>query len=254
MIKLDPGIYVNTFHVHLSQEEIDVMVSERKKFQNLKELKEEITGIGKSIYLYAPPRTGKVYGYGKHMDWLVSRGFKKIHGFNINSEPALTGRMILEGVIKKAEDLQYVASFGKEKGRVFLFNWSKFKETSDRQVKVFTGYDIRVIFLKDLIEGSLEFGIIVDVKYSLKSANGRRLNYHEIVSNFGNDTLRKVRQIQKDLVTTGINTEVSRQRLLDDIIPFVEKIRKIELPCGVNAEITTIPSRIVVGEKNEFAW
>lgn len=244
---LDPGFYANLFEVIIPEREIEIMITRRSNYPSLKELRDEIETIGKKIFVYAPERSDKIYGYGKDMEWLSSKGFS--HGtVNLHNEPRLTGNMIFQGVIKKAEELNYVPFFGKEKGRCRLFDWMEFKAPSNKQIKIFRGYDIRVIFLNDPMENKLTFGLIVDVAYSLKDLNEQPLDYRTIISRYGSNILREVRQIQRDLLPTGINREVSRQRLIEDIIPFVEKLQKIELPCGLEVKITLDPSRVILGE------
>jgi len=80
------------------------------------------------------------------------------------------------------------------------------------------------------------------------------LNFHDIVTKFGSITLREIRQIQKDLIPTGINKEISRQRLIEDIVPFVEQFSEIDLPCDLKSKITSFPARIILGEEYETIW
>ena len=243
---LDPGYYSNMFEVIIPDVEVEFMTIERRIYSNLKGLRKEIEMLGKEVYVYAPEHSSKVFGYGKDAEWLLPKGFlpEKIR---LLEEPRLTGRLILEGVIEKAKELGYTPMPEKEKGRCILFNERDFKETSDGNVRVYRAFDIRVIFLRDPLEDKLKYFLIVDVRYPLRDTSNNTLNYKQIVSRFGSKTLREVRQIQKDLIPTGINREVSRQRLLEDIIPFVEKIKDLYLPCGVEAEIITEPCRILVG-------
>ncbi len=243
---LDPGYYSNMFEVNIPDVEIEFMTAERRLYPNLKDLRKEIEGSGKEVYVYAPESSSKVFGYGKDAEWLLSKGFLQ-EKIKLLEEPRLTGRLILEGVIEKAKELGYAPMPEKEKGRCVLFNERDFKETSDGNVRVYRAFDIRVIFLRDPLEDKLKYFLIVDVHYPLRDKSGNTLNYKQIVNRFGSKTLREVRQIQKDLIPTGINREVSRQRLLEDIIPFVKEIEKLYLPCGIEAKIIPEPCRILVG-------
>ncbi|MCD6493884.1 MAG: hypothetical protein J7K36_08865 [Archaeoglobaceae archaeon] len=234
------------FEVVAPDIEIEFMTAERKIYPSLDELRKEITENGKEVYVYAPEFSTKIFGYGRDAEWLSSKGFTS-ELVRLIEEPRLTGRIILEGVIEKAKEFGYLPLPEKEKGRRILYNENDFKETSDGNVRVYKLFDIRVIFLRDLVEDKLKFYLIVDVKYSLKDKSNNPLNFKEITSKFGSNTLREIRQIQKDLIPTGRNPEVSRQRLLEDIIPFVENIKKIYLPCGIEAEIVSEPTRIIVG-------
>lgn len=250
---LDPGFYANLFEISVNPIDIPVMVIERSKYPDLRVLRGEIEKAGKKVFVYAPERSEILYGFGNDMQWLFSKGFKQ-DNVNLHNEPRLTSYMILEAFIKKAQDLGFLPLFSKDKGRCRLFNRNEFKTTSDNKVKMFLGYDIRIIFLKDQIENGLVFGLILDITYSLKDFNDSPLNFHDITKKFGSSTLREIRQIQRDLIPTGINKEISRQRLIEDILPFVEKISEIELPCGLKAQITPNPARIVLGEEDETVW
>jgi len=250
---LDSGFYTNLFEVIVPEKEIDIMTDEKIKHPNLKDLRNEIDLTGKEVFIYSLERSEKVYGYGKDMELLSSKGFNRDR-INLHVEPRLTGKMILEGVLNKAKEFGYSPIFGKERGRYKLFNWDKYNTTSNNQVRVYMGYDIRIIFLREPVEDRLYFNIIVDITYSIKDLNDSTLNYNDIISRFGPKTLREFRQIQKDLIPTGINREVSRQRLIEDIIPFVKKLEKIKLPCNIEAKIIDNPSRIILGGENEIIW
>jgi len=87
------------------------------------------------------------------------------------------------------------------------------------------------------------------VRYPLRNKSDNPLNYREIVQLYGSSTLQEIRAIQKDLIQVGekykANLEASRQRLLEDIIPFIEKIKEITLPCNISASITKTPTRVL---------
>ena len=252
-ISLDPGFYANLFEVSVTTINIPIMVAERNKYPDLRSLRNEIESNGKKVLIYSPERSDILYGFGEDMEWLSSKDFRK-DSVNLHNEPRLTGYMVLEAFINKAEGLGFHPFFSKDKGRCRLFNWNEFKTTSDNKVKLYLGYDVRIIFLKDQIENSLVFGLVLDITYSLKDFNDNPLNFHEIITNFGSSTLKEIRQIQRDLIPTGINKEISRQRLIEDIVPFVEKISEIELPGCLKAQITPNPARIVLGEEDETVW
>lgn len=242
---IDPGFYVNIFPIRIEKEKTKVMITDRKSYPDLRPLREEIEGENKNVHVYAVE--DKVYGYGKDKEWLEQRGFTEIE-INLKENPKLTSRIIFEGILENAERLGFYPRFKKENGRCRLFD-NNFKLTSDSNVKVFTGYDIRIIFFRSPIDEELKFGLICDVVYTLRDNNNNPLNFHQIVERYGSETLKEIRRIQKDLIPTGINTEVARQKLLEDIIPFVEKIREISLPFNdIKAFVSTSPLRIVVGE------
>ncbi len=250
---LQPGYYANVFEVTLYSDEADVVVCERSKYPSLKIIREEIQKAGKDVFVYAPGHSDVVYGYGKDREWLHEKGFTDLR-VSLREVPRLTSRIILDGLISKSKTIDYTPSFTKEKGRCKLFNWNKYVTTSDGNVHVSTGYDIRAIFLRDEATDGLSFNIIVDACYSLKNAQGEPLNFHDIVCQYGSNTLKQARQIQKDLIPTGINTEASRQRLLDQIVPFVGSVEEIELPCDIKASVAKEPLRIIVGAEHESLW
>jgi len=247
---LEPGHYANLFEVKIAEnKEITVMACDRKRFPTLKALRDEISKENREVFVYAPEMSDKVYGYGIDLEWLALKGFEKTK-INLSDEPRLTGRMILDAFIDKAKKIGYLPYFSRnEIGRCTLCNWDKFQTTSDGNVKVYTGYDIRVIFLKDGEKDRLCFNIIIDACYKLRDNRGEPLNNRTIIARFGRETLRNVRKIQGDLIPTGkINTEVSRKILIDEILPFIETLKEIELPCGIRARMKLTPSRIILGE------
>lgn len=252
VITLDPGFYTNLFEVHVPNDNnIPIMIVERSNYPDLRTLREEIKNKGWDVLVYAPVRSKILYGFGKDMQLLSSKGFRQ-DKINLLDEPHLTAKMIFEAFIKKSQELNFFPFFSKDKGRCRLFNQNEVRTTSDRKVKLYPGYDVRVIFLKDQIENNLVFALIVDVTYTLKDFNDKPLNFRDIVTKFGKSTLKEIRQLQNDLIPTGINKEVSRQRLLEDIVPFVEKFSEIDLPCGgLKGQITPSPTRIILGEEDE---
>ncbi|GIU68806.1 MAG: hypothetical protein KatS3mg002_0042 [Candidatus Woesearchaeota archaeon] len=252
-VNLDPGFYANLFEICINAIDIPIMIIERSKYPDLRGLRSEIEIAGKKVFVYAPEGSDNLYGFGNDMQWLSSRGFKQSN-VNIYKETRLTSNIILEAFIKKAQELGFRPIFSKDKGRCRLFNFNEFKATTDKKVKIFLGYDIRVIFLKDQVENRLVFALILDITYSLKDLDDNPLNFHDITKKFGSSTLKEIRQIQRDLIPTGINKEISRQRLIEDILPFIEKISEIELSHDLKAQIIPNPARIVLGEEDESVW
>jgi len=247
-MNLIPGFYVNLFEIHVPFENISIMKGERKKFPSFNDLREKIETQKKNIYLYAPERSNFVYAFGKDMKWLSNYGFT-LDNINLHSEPQLTSYIILQGIFSKAKSLGYSIDNTKDKGRYKLFHPQKFEETSHGEVKIFQGYDIRIIFLKPQLEPYFFFGLIVDVSYKFRDQNDNSINFHDIVKKFGSPVLQEIRQIQKDLIPTGINTEVSKQRLLEDILPFIEEISEIVLPIKEELRVTidSSPMQIIIG-------
>lgn len=245
---LEPGYYLNMFEVKISQDASEFMVADRSKY-SLKLLREEIVGVRKKIYVYEPVGSNKIFAYGEDFEWLASKGFHK-ETVKLVDEPRLTGRLILEGIINKSQTFGFVLLSEKEKGRPILFSENNFLETSDGNIRVYKCYDLRVIYLRDLISKTLKFYAIIDIRFLFRDKSGKPLSTVEIVQLYGSNTLKEVRTIEKDFVKIDnnfkANIEASRQRLLEDIIPFAEKIRRFSLPCNISAELVTSPCRITM--------
>jgi len=236
---IEPGIYLNLFPVNIPEHSVDLMSIERNRYPDLRELRNELKN---TIKVYA--NEDKVYGYGADAIMLKDKGFKKIE-ISLYEVPRLTGRMILEGFINKVKSDNYEVF--EKKGRCKIFNWNDFKITSDNNVKVFKGFDIRIIFILNSQENKLVFGIIVDVVYAFKDSSDKPLSTYLISKNFGSQTFSEVRRIQGELIPTGINTEIARQRLLEHILPFIENYSEFDLPCGLKATLSAAPMRVILG-------
>jgi len=247
---LTTGYYINIFPVELYKDSIKILIAEREKFTDLRPLREEIISVKKDVFVYADGNN--VYGYGSDLDWLSSKGFyyTEVH---LKDVPYLTKRMILEGFINELRDKKgYSPLWGK--GRCQVFKWGDPKETSDGKVKVFKGFDLRSFFLWNHEIDGFVFNLVVDITYAIKNKDNNPLNFHEIVINYGSQILKEVRQIQGDLIPTGINTEISRQRFIEEILPFVKNFPSFQLPCGINAKLKSEPLRIILGSEDENLW
>ncbi len=205
--------------------------------------------------MYAPTRGDRVFGYGPDAEWLLTKSFKTCTVV-FEREPRLTTRMILDGIATKAGTFGYAPMFEKM-GRCRLFKWQEPERIVAQRVSVFKGYDIRALFLADETNegaGAVTFHLVVDVCYALRDDLANALNFRELVERFGSAALKEVRQIQRDLIPTGINTEVSRERLAKDIVPFVKELGSFALPCNIQAKVLSDPVRIVVGAQDESLW
>ncbi len=242
----DIGYYSNIFPIEFTNKSAQLLIAERKNFPDLRSLRIEIENAKINSFVYADE--DKVYGYGKDSQFLSSKGFTS-STINFHEVPRLTGRLVLEGFLNNLKEFGFSSFIGK--GRCDLFKWDEFKETSDKMVRIHKGYDVRSLFLLDRKLEELIFGLVIDVIYALKDRDDKRLNTHEIVCRFGGSTLREVRQIQGDLIPTGINTEVSRQRFVEEILPFVKRHSSFSLPCGVEVKLKEEPLRVILGEENE---
>jgi len=238
-LKIEPGIYLNLFPVDIPEHPVDLMVIERNRYPDLRELRNELKN---TIKVYADE--DKVYGYGADAIILKENGFKETK-ISLYQIPRLTSRMILEGFMERIRLNNYEV-IGR-KGRCKIFNWDVFKLTSDKKVKVFNGFDIRSIFILNPQENKLVFGLIVDVVYAFKDNSDHPLNTYFISKNYGSQTFSEVRRIQGELIPTGINTEIARQRLLEHILPFIRNYSEFELSCGLKVNLAVQPIRVILG-------
>lgn len=251
ILGLDAGLYANIFEVELSNTLVNLMRVEHKKYPSLRELRQKLEERDLNAYVYADGDW--VYGYGS--DYLVLReySFSEVD-LDLKDVPKLTCRMILDGFLKEIKNRGFEKLERKRKveGRAKVFNFNKPIRVNE-QLSVYRGFDLRSIYLFDHFEEALCFGLIVDVTYTYRDSDGNTLNFREIVERFGSDALIKVRQVQKDLSPERrANLEVSRQRLLEDIIPFIREFSRFTLPCNVEVTISDIPSRIILTDEEEW--
>ena len=241
--RLDVGLYLNLFPVEVPTDPIRFLEADRSLYVNLRPLRDELIQLGKRAWVYA--EGDKVYGYGKDCDSLRPKGFYETD-ITLPDRPRLTARMILEGFIDRIKQDLFTPL--ERKGRYEVFNWAEYQSTSDGNVRVHRGFDLRSLFLKNRETGELVFGLIVDVAYTLRDQSNESLNAHDIRERFGSETFSETRQIQGDLLPTRrINTEVARQRLLDHILPFVSRFTDFQLPCDIAVSLSHEPTRIILG-------
>lgn len=241
--RLDVGLYLNLFPVEVPTYPIRFLEADRSRYSDLRPLRDELSQLGKMVWVYA--EDDKVYGYGKDCDWLRSKGFCETD-VTLPDRPRLTARMILEGFIGHLKEERYTPV--ERKGRCEVFSWTKYQSTSDGNVRLYRGFDLRSLFLRNRETGELIFGLIIDVTHAFRDQANESLNAHDIRERFGSKTFSEVRQMQGELLPTGrINTEVARQRLVDHILPFVRCFPNFQLPCDITVSLHHEPTRIILG-------
>ncbi|MCL4458416.1 MAG: hypothetical protein M1136_01295 [Chloroflexi bacterium] len=241
--RLDVGLYLNLFRVQVPTDPMLFLGADRGLYPDLRPLRNGLAQCGKRVWVYA--EGDEVYGYGEDCDLLRSKGFSETN-VTLPDRPRLTSRMILEGFIDRVKQERYTPL--ERKGRCEVFNWTEYQSTSDGNVRLYRGFDLRSLFLKNRETDELAFGLIVDVTYTLQDQSNKPLNAHDIRERFGSKTFSEVRQIQGDLLPTGrINTEVARQRLLDHILPFVRRFPDFRLHCDITVSLHHEPTRIILG-------
>lgn len=241
---LDPGVYVNLFEVILHEKETEVMVTARKNYPYMRALRAELEG--KDALVYAWEDT--IFGYGSQADTLSDFGFTAKTIF-LKDHPHLTQRMILEGYILSLKKAGYTCSW--QKGGVKAFQLAQPLFETQEKVRLYRGFELHGQFLWDTECDQLAFGIVVDAVFAYRDRENHSLRVEQVLARFGSETLKQLRHKQGDLSPAGnINLEVSRERLLRQTLPFVEARHRFVLPCGVEAELSQNPARVVlVGEE-----
>lgn len=239
---MDAGLYSNLFNVNLEEQDTTLMHIERTHFPDLRELRREISqqGIGAEVYA-----TGEdIYGYGDQQNQLISFGFLA-KTFKVHEIPPLASHLILEGYVDSLKEAEYTCQ--RNFGRVSVFQFKLPLLKTAVGVKLFRGFELESFFILNPETENITYVIVVNPAFTYLDPNDQPINPENIVTKFGNETLRAIRVRQGDLAPRGgINLEVSRQRLVEIILPFVAARHKFVLPCGIPAELDTEPIRIIL--------
>jgi hypothetical protein len=242
---MDAGWYANLFEVQFDDISIPAMRAERAKSKELDTLKKHLRTERLDAWVYTTKED--IVGYGSDADKLRDFGFVPT-SVNLHSVPELASRMVIDGFVKHLEQSGYKSQT--KKGRTTVFNHAKPVHMIANGPRLLRGYDLRSLFLWDAEADVLVFALLVDTTFAYVGADDTRLNTNTLVTQYGNDALREFRQKQGDLLPNRkINLEISRQRLLEQILPFVSEHRSFSLPCGVEAHLSTEPMRIVRAEE-----
>jgi hypothetical protein len=238
---LEPGLYVNIFPVTFSEEPIGFMAASRDSLSDLRPLRTRLQDKEWNIRLYS--QGNKVYGYGADMDCLASEEFEEEIVYLANL-PELTAHLIVEGILDLLRKEGYETHIDKVRSKVF--HPSRSTPAANGRIKVYQGYDLKSIFWRDQFSGKLAFGLVVDATWSIRDESGQSLNMHQIAQL---NAATQVAQIQGEYLprSSRINTEVARQRLQEQILPFVQVHPTFELPCKAAAQVSPQPIRIIIG-------
>lgn len=237
---LDLGIYTNVFPVHIPNATVEVMTAPASAYPSLRELREQISASSRSIRVYCLEDI--VLGYGSDLDWFAGKGFER-QCKRLYDYPKWCSRIIVEGLVDLLKEQSYREWIGK--GRTILYEPTPFRQAAQGRLRVFRGYDLRSIYWWK--ENQPLFGLIVDICWEVQDTNGKRLNPQEIAQY---NAMAEIAQIQEEFLPGNrINPEVSRLRLQNHILPFVQSICKFALPCGRNIEATVacVPLRVILG-------
>lgn len=237
---LDPGIYTNIFQAQIPDATVEVMAASASAYPTLLDLREQIRASSRSIRVYR--HNNVIFGYGPDSDWLVGQGFAR-QQIRLYDYPKWCARMIVEGVVDHLKQQGYWE--WSRIGRTKLYEPQPFGQAAQGRLRLFKGYDLRAIYWRRNEEPL--FGLVVDICWEIQDASGKRLSSPEIAQY---NAMTEVAQLQEEyLPGNRINPEVSRLRLLNDILPFVQSNSKFALPCDQNVEVTldTVPLRVVIG-------
>lgn len=237
-VHLDPGLYTNVFHVDVPADPVDLLVAPSSAYPDLRTLRMKINDKGWAVRVYRAP--DKIFGYGPQKDVLAERPFEE-QQILLHHEPEFCARCILEGLGDQIKKDGYRECHGN--GRVTYYESQPCGMTRKGNLRIYLGYDLRTIFWRQ--GEKLLFGLIVDIRWQIQDASGRRLGPAEIAQQ---GAMREFAQLQEEILPTGqINTEVSRLRLQQHILPFVDQHKSFPLPCGGKASVDTIPMRVILG-------
>jgi hypothetical protein len=237
---LDPGIYTNIFQVQLPDTSVEAMTNSTGTCPTLRDLREEILASSQNIRVYR--HDDIIFGYGPNSDWLIAKGFER-QQVRLYDYPKWCSRMIVEGLVDYLTPQGYRPWSGI--GRTKLYEPQPFSKAAHGRLRLFRGYDLRAIYRRT--NQKLLFGLIVDICWEIQDASGKRLSTQEIAQH---NAMGEIAQLQEEFLPGNrINPEVSRLRLQNHILPFVQKSNKFSLPCSGNVEVTlsSVPLRVIVG-------
>jgi hypothetical protein len=244
---MDTGVYLNLFQVDFADQVVTLMKSDRSAFAQLRDLRRHISERGIRASVYAVHED--VFGYGPEQQGLSQMGFRPTT-LRLSETPQLTSRLILEGFVEALSDAGY--SYVWEFGRAIAFQLGKPLLELPAGVRLFRGVQVAPVYFHDPETERLTFALALDAVFGYRDTAGTTLSPREIVARFGAESLRRLRTRQGDFAPGGgINIEVSRQRLTDFIMPFVQARHTFSLACGIPAELMQAPTRVILVEEEE---
>lgn len=242
-VQLLAGIYTNVFPVILPEEKVTVMVIERSKASDLRPMNEEIARAGAQVQIYA--HKDRVFGYGRDaVDFLSTKGFQETH-VRLFEHYALGAHLVIDGIVS----LALGRGFWLRKnfsplgviGRTEIFRSQPTGIVAQGSVKIFAGYDLRCAY--HVAVESL--GLIVDVIWAYQDRDGNPLSTREMAKR---NAMTEALCIQEELLrgTCRVNSQISKIRLHQQILPFVQEFQSVPLPCGGEAHIESVPFQVIL--------
>ena len=239
---MDTGLYVNLFEVKFEDCDVDFMVVDRNRYPKLRDLRQQLTERQIKAQIFA--MDDEIYGYGPQQSQLTEFGFTP-KSIGIAAFPRLASRLILEGYFDSLMQAGYSCSW--RFGRAIVYQFNKALLTTPQGVQLFRGFQLQSLYLHDPEAESLIYGVVIDAVFTYRDRDNLPISPHEVVVRFGQSALRLLRTKQGDLAPRGgINLEVTRQRLVELVLPFVNVRYSFFLPCGIRAELNRTPIRIIL--------
>lgn len=246
-ITIDPGIYLNLFKVEFVDSPTNLMVASRSAFPKLKDFREMLRARTIAAEVFAVD--DRVYGYGSQQDALVNFGFSA-ESIQISTIPQLASRLVLDGFVAELQKVGYLLEWSKQGATVFQLTSPLLKLKSG--LILYRGFDIQSLYLNDPELEELFFAVVIDAAFTYRDPDGKALRPDVVKAQYGEEALNQLLVKQGDLTPQGkINLEVSHQRLHKLILPFVAQRGKFVLPCGIQAEISREPIRVVLASDEE---
>lgn len=242
---MELGIYCNIFKIDLSSYMSPIMFCSRSKYPDLRDLRNDKQIIEIKAYLFAHDEF--VYGYGSNIEPLQNFGFNN-DIVDLNENPNLATNIITSGYLNYLSKNGFEVNF--PKGRYYAYKTNYPKIIPGTNISLINGVDFNIFYLFDDELDSISFVISIDAKSKIIDDKGNTLNFHQIKSKYPFGTLSKIRALQGDLLPLDnkINTEISKQRLIEYIIPFIKEHNNFQLPNGKEATIEDYPLKIIIGE------
>jgi hypothetical protein len=244
---MDVGLYANLFEVNFEDHDVDFMHTDRSPYPKLRDLRQQLAERKIEARVFATG--GEVYGYGSEQNQLVEFGFR-LKSVRIGQIPPLASRLVLEGYANSLTQASYTIRWSF--GRATAYQFGKALLETPSGVKLFRGFELQSLYLLNPETNALVYGIVVNAVFTCRDRDDQSLSTREVVARFGHDTLRLLRTRQGDLAPRGgINLEISRQRLVELVLPFVNARCSFVLPCGIPAELNRVPVRIILAGEEQ---
>jgi len=241
------GIYANLFAVEADAASAAMMQIDRSQLPDLRSLRDRFHEAEQEVQLAAAG--GIVYGYGREQALLLEKGFEPVE-INLLDVPRLATHVMSTGYAAYLTSAGYICKWGH--GHFTATQLSRPVAELPGGLRLYRGFRIQATYLWDPEDDGIFYGFVVDPTFSYQDAEGHALRTDEVVNRFGSEALKTLRMRQGDLAPRGgINLEVSRQRLVEMIQPFLNARDAFPLPTGGQAVIGTTPTRIVLSAKAE---